>query len=195
MPTLRAARQVRMALRDQHPPGDEAGRALILPGRNYAPGKPLLEVVTEVLLAHGWAVREVRWQLPEGLSDRKATAWVADQARTAAAGWADRPLVIGKSLGTRAASYAAKERLDAVWLTPLLRDRTVVRGIRRNPGRQLVVAGTADHIAWDARAAESLRADVVALPDADHQLAVPGDQGRTAAHLERLRKAVDAWLP
>lgn len=183
------------AVRDQHPPGDEVGRALVLPGRSYAPGKPLLAAVTEVLLARGWAVREIRWELPEGLSDRRTTAWVVGQARTAARDWADRPLLVGKSLGTRAASYGAKERLDAVWLTPLLLDRAVVRAIRRNRARQLVVAGTADHIAWDAAAASSLRADVLALPDADHRLAVKGDPERTAAHLDRLRAAVDAWLP
>ena len=105
-------------LHDVHPSVPEVGRAVLLPGRKYGPGKPLLVAVADVLVARGWAVRQVRWELPEGLSDRRVTAWVGEQAAAASAGWADRPLLVGKSLGTRAASYAARRRLDAVWLTP-----------------------------------------------------------------------------
>jgi pimeloyl-ACP methyl ester carboxylesterase len=181
--------------RDRHPDVPEVGRAVLLPGRVFGPSRPLLGAVADVLLARGWAVRQVRWQVPEGLAARKATTWVVDEARTAADGWAERPLLVGKSLGTRAASYAAKQRLDAVWLTPLLRDRKVVRAIRRNRARQLLVCGTADTLAWDADVARSLETELLALPDADHGLVVEGDDERTAAGLERLRAAVNAWLP
>ncbi|MFI2706149.1 alpha/beta hydrolase, partial [Nocardioides sp. CER28] len=132
---------------------------------------------------------------PEGIPERKATAWVVDQARTAADGWAERPLLVGKSLGTRAATYAAKQRLDAVWLTPLLLDRSVVRAIRRNKARQLLICGTADTLAWDAAVARSLETELLALPDADHGLVVKDDEARTAAGLDRLRAAVSSWLP
>ena len=182
-------------LRDRHPEAPEVGRAVLLPGRAYGPSRPLLGAVADVLLARGWAVREVRWRFPDGLADRKATAWVVDQARTAAAGWSDRPLLVGKSLGSRAAPYATRERLPAVWLTPLLLDKTVVKAIRRNRAPQLVVAGTADPIAWDADVAASLGAELVALADADHGLVVTGEEQRTVAHRDRLRAAVDAWLP
>jgi hypothetical protein len=181
--------------RDRYPDACEVGRAVVLPGRKYRPGRPLLDAVGDVLLSRGWAVRLVRWQLPDGLSDRQVTAWVADQARTAADGWADRPLLVGKSLGTRAATYAAKERLPAIWLTPLLLDRAVVRGIRRNRARQLLVGGTADTIAWDGPAARSLDAELLELPGADHSLVVRDDVERTAACRERLREAVAGWLP
>jgi hypothetical protein len=180
--------------RDRTPDGPEVGRAIVLPGRRYPPGKPLLAAVTDVLLARGWAVREVWWELPEDLPDRRVTRWVTDQARSAASGWTDRPLLVGKSLGTRAASYATKQGLDAVWLTPLLLDRKVTRAIRRSRARQLLVGGTADDLAWDGSVAHSLGADVLELPDADHGLVVQGDPERTAAHLDRLRQAVDAWL-
>jgi hypothetical protein len=181
-------------LRDRHPDGPETGRAVLLPGRNFGPSKPLLGAVSEVLLARGWAVREVRWELPDGLPERRVTAWVVEQARRAADGWADRPLIVGKSLGTRAASFARKERLEAVWLTPLLLDRRVLRDIRRNPARQLLVGGTADRLAWDGAAARSLGTDVVELADADHRLAVKGDPKRTSAYLATLRRSVDDWL-
>lgn len=172
----------------------EVGRAVLLPGRTLGPSRPLLGAVAEVLLARGWAVRQVRWDFPDGLSDRQATAWVRDQLVAATDGWAERPLVVAKSLGTRAAPYAAQHRLDAVWLTPLLLDRRVVRGIRRNRARQLLVGGTADHIGWDAAVARSLRTELLELPDAGHGLTVEDDPARTSAYLERLRATVDAWL-
>ena len=181
-------------LRDRHPDVPEVGRAVLLPGRGYTPAKPVLAAVSDVLLRRGWAVREVWWQVPDDLSPRRAVSWVADQARTAAAGWAERPLLVGKSLGTFAAPYAAKSRLDAVWLTPLLLDRRVVRAIRANDARQLVVAGTGDAGAWDPDAAGRLDADLLALPGADHALAVKGDKERTAAYLSQVRAAVDDWL-
>ena len=180
--------------RDRHPVVPEVGRAIVLPGRKYGPGKPLLVAVADVLLARGWAVREVRWELPDGLSDRRVTAWVTDQARSAATGWADRPLVVGKSLGSRAASYATKRRLDAVWLTPLLLDKTVARAIGRSRARQLLVGGTADDLAWDGAVARSTGADVLELAGADHSLRVKDDPERSTAYLDRLRRAVDAWL-
>ncbi|WP_091122024.1 hypothetical protein [Nocardioides terrae] len=181
-------------LRDRFPTGPEHGRALLLPGRAFGPSKPLLGAVEDVLLARGWAVRQVRWEVPDGLDGLRATAWVTEQTRMAATGWSDRPLLVGKSLGTRAASFARKERLDAIWLTPLLRDRRVVRAIRRSRARQLLVGGTADGLAWDGAVARSLGAEVLELPDADHGLAVRGDRQRTSAYRDRLREAVDAWL-
>lgn len=181
--------------RDRYPEVPEVGRAVLLPGRVFGPSRPLLGAVAEVLLARGWAVRQVRWQVPEGGPVRRATGWVGDQARTASDGWAERPLIVGKSLGTRAASYAAKRRLDAIWLTPLLRDRSVVRAIRRSRARQLLICGTADTLAWDPAVARSLGTELLALPDADHGLVVKGDAECTAAGLDGLRAAVDAWLP
>ena len=180
-------------LRDRLPSGDVVGRAVLLPGVGYTPAKPVLAAVSEVLLARGWAVREVWWRLPEGLSPRRAAAWVADQAAGAADGWAERPLIVAKSLGSLAAPYAAGHRLDAVWLTPLLGDRRVVRGLRRGDARQLIVGGTADG-AWDRAVAARLPGELLELPDADHSLVVRGDRERTAAYRDRLRAAVDAWL-
>ena len=184
----------RSELRDRFPAVPEVGRAVLLPGRNYGPGKPVLATVSDVLLARGWAVREVWWQVPDGLGGRHAARWVADQARGAAEGWSDRPLLVSKSLGSLAASYAAKQRLEAVWLTPLLREKAVVRAMGRNPARQLLVGGTADGLAWDGAVARSLDAEILELPDADHGLAVKGDADRTAAYLQRLRHEVDIWL-
>lgn len=179
--------------RDRLPTGVEKGRAVLLPGRGYTPAMPLLAMVSDLLVDRGWAVREVWWTVPEGMSPRRTAAWVDDQARAAADGWSDRPLLVGKSLGTFATAYAADAGLDAAWLTPLLGERRVVKGIRRNRGRQLLVGGSVDE-AWVPLTAASLPAEVLELPDADHGLAVKGDRLRTAAHRERLRDALGVWL-
>ena len=108
---------------------------------------------------------------------------------------ADHVLVVGKSLGTRAASYAAERGLDAIWFTPLLVDPVVAEGIAANPGRQLLVGGLADEL-WDAAVARELAdagCEVLEVADADHGMGTP-DVVRTAEiHLE-VARAVEAFL-
>jgi pimeloyl-ACP methyl ester carboxylesterase len=108
---------------------------------------------------------------------------------------ADHVVVVGKSLGTRAASYAAERGLDAVWLTPLLVEPALAEAIAANAGRQLLVGGLADEL-WDAAVATELAdngCDVLEVPDADHAMGT-GDVVRTAEiHLE-VARAVDRFL-
>ena len=108
---------------------------------------------------------------------------------------ADHVVVVGKSLGTRAASYAAERGLDAVWFTPLLVDPAVAEAVAANPGRQLLVGGLADEL-WDAAIARELGDNgcaVLEVPDADHGMGTP-DAVRTAeVHLE-VARAVHAFL-
>ena len=96
-------------------------------------------------------------------------------------------LVVAKSLGTRAAEYAAERSLPAIWLTPLLVVPELVAGIRANPARQLLVGGTDDDL-WDADVAASLATDgcdVLQVDGADHSIdrrrrpgPLGGDPGR-----------------
>ena len=82
---------------------------------------------------------------------------------------ADHVLVVGKSLGTRAASYAAERGLDAIWFTPLLVDPALARELADNG------------------------CDVLEVPDADHSMGT-ADAVRTAEiHLE-VARAVEAYL-
>ena len=106
----------------------------------------------------------------------------------------DRVLLVGKSLGTRAASYAAERGLDSIWFTPLLVVPEVAESIAANPGRQLV-GGLADEL-WDAasRQLADSGCDVLAVPDADHGMATP-DAVRTAPGiLVEVVTAADAFL-
>ena len=175
------------------PAGEARGLGLVLPGRGYAPAAPLLDFAGQALLQHGYAVEQVWWDSLQ-CPDDDPGGWVRDQAAAALAAQPDvlpRTVVVGKSLGTRAAPWAAQQGHDAIWLTPLLFVDELVAGIAAHRGRQLLVCGEADQ-AWDAGIAAGLRregCDVMEIPDADHGLCVPGDAVRSAEiHVEVTRR-------
>jgi hypothetical protein len=177
------------------PSGPSVGLALVLPGRAYGPATPLLEYARQALLAAGWTVQQVWWNLPAQVAD--PDAWVRGQAQEALAGESlTRLLICGKSLGTRAAAYAAELGADAIWMTPLLTEPSVVEGIRTNPARQLLVGGTADEL-WDAEVAADLAAsgcDVLQFDGADHGMLVRGDPVRSAELLVDITRAMVRFL-
>lgn len=177
------------------PAGRSRGLALVVPGRAYSPSAPLLELARRALLQHGFAVQQVWWDTTTK-GDEDGDSWVRRHVVEALAQEdADRVLVVGKSLGTRAASYAAERGLDAIWFTPLLVEAPLAEAIAANPGRQLLVGGLADEL-WDAGVARELGAngcDVLEVADADHSMATP-DAVRTAEiHLE-VARAVEVFL-
>lgn len=178
------------------PEGTPVGTAVVVPGRGYPPAAPLTFFAGFALLQHGWSVRQVWWDPPAYESDAQTTDWVRGQVEPALPA-SGRVLVVAKSLGTYAAPLAAERGLEAIWLTPLLRTPSLVDAIATNPARQLLVGGSADDLAWDARAARDLAergCDVVEVPGADHAMMTPGDVVRgVEAHVDVLR-AVDAFL-
>ncbi len=181
------------------PDGTPRGLALVLPGRAYAPSAPLLEFARLVLLQHGYAVQQVWWDASTRRPDVDPGEGVRDQAAAALGAETEPPrrvVVVGKSLGARAAPYAAECGYDGIWLTPLLVEPTVADGIRANPARQLVVGGTADEF-WDAPVAAALvreGCEVMEVPDADHGLCVPGDAVRSAAVHAKVTRRTDAFV-
>ncbi|KRE95565.1 hypothetical protein ASG76_07975 [Nocardioides sp. Soil774] len=177
------------------PAGRSRGLALVVPGRAYSPSAPLLELARRALLQHGFAVQQVWWDTTTK-GDEDGDSWVRRHVVEALAQEdADRVLVVAKSLGTRAASYAAERGLDAIWFTPLLVEAPLAEAIAANPGRQLLVGGLADEL-WDTDVARELGAngcDVLEVADADHSMATP-DAVRTAEiHLE-VARAVEVFL-
>lgn len=177
------------------PAGRSHGVALVAPGRAYSPAAPLLELARNALLQHDLTVQQIWWD-STARGDEDAEAWVRRHVAAAHAREdADHVLVVGKSLGTRAASYAAERGLDAIWFTPLLVDPVVAEGIAANPGRQLLVGGVADEL-WDVSVARELAdagCEVLEVTDADHSMGT-ADVVRTAEiHLE-VARAVEAFL-
>ena len=177
------------------PAGASRGVALVAPGRAYPPSAPLLEFARRALLQHDFTVQQLWWDATTR-GDEDAEPWVRRHVEAAHAHeQADRVLLVGKSLGTRAASYAAERGLDAVWLTPLLVDPVVAEGIAANPGRQLLVGGLGDEL-WDPAVARELAdagCEVLEVADADHSMGTPDAVRTVEIHLE-VARAVDAWL-
>jgi len=177
------------------PTGASRGLALVAPGRAYSPAAPLLDFARLALLQHALTVQQLWWD-STSRGDEDAEAWVRRHVAAAHAREdADHVLVVGKSLGTRAASYAAERGLDAVWFTPLLVDPVVAEGIAANPGRQLLVGGLGDEL-WDPAVARELAdagCEVREVPDADHSMGTPDAVRTVEIHLE-VARAVDTWL-
>lgn len=187
------------------------GRGLVLPGRAYGPDRPLLHVARLHLERHGWAPEDVSWDAPAlavAMADGPVatTAYVEGVvAAQAGADGGDEPgqvsvLVVAKSLGTRAAAYAARREWPAIWLTPLLDDRGCRDGIAANPAPQLLVGGARDPF-WDGPTALELgrlatpgALDVLDVPDADHAMLVDDDPVRGAEILAEVSRAVEAFL-
>jgi hypothetical protein len=160
--------------------GDPARTAVLLPGRMLA-GMPANAFAQQGLTAAGWRVVQV-WD--EYLDpDQDADAWVHDRLAAAVrhVPEARQLLVVGKSMGTRAAADAAEHAWPAIWLTPLLEDAGSVSLLRRRAAPALLIGGTADPM-WNGRIAREITDDVLELEGADHGLAKP----------EHARQIVDA---
>ncbi|MBL0746169.1 hypothetical protein [Nocardioides baculatus] len=177
------------------PPSESRGVALVAPGRAYSPAAPLLEFARRALLQHGFTVQQLWWDTTTR-GDEESESWVRRHVEEAhAAEAADHVLVVAKSLGTFAASYAAERGLDAIWLTPLLTEPTVAEAIGANAGRQLLVGGLRDEL-WVPSIARELGengCDVLEVPDADHSMGTD-DAVRTAEIHVDVARAVEAFL-
>lgn len=179
------------------PSGESRGVALVAPGRAYAPTAPLLEFARVALLQHGFTVQQIWWDSTTIGEDEDREQWVRRHVEAANAEEdADHVLVVAKSLGTLASSYAAERGLDAIWFTPILTEAPVAEAIAANAGRQLLVGGLVDEL-WDAAIARELAdngCDVLAVADADHGMGTPGDAVRTAEIHVEVARAVEAFL-
>jgi predicted alpha/beta-hydrolase family hydrolase len=177
------------------PQGEPVGTAVLVPGSGYPPTAPLLFFAGMALIQHGWRVEHHWWDPPDDASNQEINAWVRAEVEGALP-TTGRTLVVGKSLGTRAAPVAAERALPAIWLTPLLGRPRLVEAIAANPSPQLLVGGSADTL-WDsavARELESPTCSVLEVPEADHVMMVPGDSVRgVSVHVE-VQRAIDDWL-
>ena len=181
------------------PTGESRGVALVAPGRAYSPAAPLLEFARRALLQHGFTVQQLWWDSTTRGEDDEPEQWVRRHVEAAhAAEEADHVLVVGKSLGTRAASYAAERGLDAIWLTPSWSTRCWPRASPPTPVASCSSAAWPTSCGTPRSPASSptvvvAGCDVLEVPDADHSMGTD-DAVRTAEiHLE-VARAVEAFL-
>ena len=168
------------------------GLAVLLPGRNYPTTMPLLTFAGLVALQHGWRVRAVSWNAPE-LDTNATIEWIGTQLAEAVGDFGGRVLVVGKSLGTCSAKYAAERGWDAIWLTPLLHLPEVVQAMSGHAGRQLVLGGTQDP-AWNLEAARATGGDIAQIEGADHGMSAANDAVRTAEMHAEATRAINDWF-
>jgi hypothetical protein len=168
--------------------------AVVFPGGRSGPSAPLTVYAGEVAERRGARVHQHAWSakppMPWG---PQIEGWICAEAAEVLDAVGGRPLLIGKSLGTVAATVAADRSLPAVWLTPLLTESWVVAALGRASVPFLLVGGTADPW-WDSTLAHKLSPHVVEVAHADHNLGVPGPLTETIAVLGSTVAAVDQFL-
>lgn len=172
--------------------GNPRGRAALLaPGGNYSTDGPLLMFAGAAAQERRAALHPVSW----GPGDDNLYARV--EATVAAAldglGPAAEPVIMGKSLGTVAATVAADRALPAIWFTPLLTETQVTAALERAKAPSLLVGGTDDEW-WDGDVARSLTPHVLEIKGANHRMFVPGPLRASAAVLGEVSTAVERFL-
>lgn len=165
--------------------------AVLLPGRAYPVELPAIASVGDAVAAASYDVLTVAC---EGLDEPPAdpAGFVVDRLLVTLAG-REPDLVVGKSLSTHATPYAAERRWPAIWVTPLLRDASVVDGIRANTAPQLLVCGGDDSL-HDPLVAAELGVEVLELPGLDHALSATGDGVVTPDTVALVGVATTAFL-
>lgn len=172
--------------------------AVVVPGRRYSADAPLLAYAATAARARHAQVRTITWTVPADLLPDVAEPWMNARVEPVldalvAEFPGTTPLLIGKSLGTRATALAADRQLPAVWFTPLLNVEPVVAALRRATAPSLLIGGTADE-SWDGAVACQLTPYVLEVPDANHGMHVPGPLANSAAVLGRVVAAVEEFL-
>lgn len=171
--------------------------ALILPGSGYSSDGPLLNYARMAATRRGASVSAVTWSgvdAMQRLSTDELEHQICEQVRPHLDALASpRPVLIGKSLGVRAAALAAERDLPAIWLTPVLCYPDGLAALRRASAPFLLVGGTADHL-WDSDVAFALSEHVLEIDGADHNMLVPGPMAESAVVLGRVVTAIEEFL-
>lgn len=150
-------------------PGTALGTAIVLPGRMFGAGTPLLHWTSMALTQHGWSVLTASWD-EEALERGPAAHVVTIAASALERASSSLPvLIVAKSLGTLALPWAVATGLPGVWLTPLLGDASVQAAVREVQRPTMLVGGTSDPY-WVRQEIVGTGVRIVELADADHGL-------------------------
>ena len=170
---------------------------VLLPGGMFGPYAPLLFFPMFAAQRRGAQTKAVDWSDlatirtldPEAVVDEVIT-----QVKPVLDGLVpEATLVVGKSLGSMAAPLVAARACPAIWLTPLLHDPSVVKGLHRAPAPFLLVGGTSDPT-WHSDLARDLSPHVLEVPDADHGLFIPGPLAASVVNLALVIEAVEDFI-
>jgi hypothetical protein len=168
---------------------------ILVPGGGYPVTAPLLDLADHALRDRRASVEAVVWTVPYGLV-RSGQAEPFVRAHVVSAmerSPSDRPVVIAKSLGSFAAVLAAEAQLPAILLTPLLTEETIAQAITESRAPTLLIGGTGDKL-WVPEVAAATGKPVLAIPDADHNLRVPGRLSNYTDVLGLVGTAIEEFL-
>jgi hypothetical protein len=127
--------------------------------------------------------RGPRFRRSPGRKNRKSLSAVAD----------NNPLVVGKSLGSRALPSVAKRGWSGIWLTPLLNHSELVAALPVIRAKTLIIGGTADET-WNGEVAKSSGQQLLEIPGADHGLEIPGDPAASVRLLGEIVSTIGTFL-
>jgi hypothetical protein len=154
----------------------------------------MLTYVPAVAERFGATVHRYTWsRQPVDVFEPEIERWVTGEVGPFLDAIGGSPLLVGKSLGTNAATLAAERALPAIWLTPLLTIPWVVDAFSRATAPFLLVGGTADRL-WDGEAARRLSPYVLEIEDANHGMFVQGPVTESIAVLAQIATAVEDFL-
>jgi hypothetical protein len=169
--------------------GDPDRCAVLLPGVRYFSQAPLLWFAREAAQARGWSVVEVDEHAPDG---EDPFEWMLGQAdRALAATSAELTVVIGKSLGSVAATLVDG---PAVWLTPLLTRPDIAAALAAASSPALLVGSPHDPSWGQGELPDNPLLEVLELPGLDHSLQVAGDPLASLDVLRTVTATLGAFL-
>jgi pimeloyl-ACP methyl ester carboxylesterase len=168
--------------------------AVVVPGGMFGPAAGLLMYAAAVAERRAATVHRHSWSRPPtNPFEPGIESWVCHEVAPLLDTVGGSPLLIGKSLGTNAATLAAERSLPAVWLTPILTAPWVAAALGRANAPFLVVGGTDDAM-WDGAVARRLSPYMLEVEHADHGMFVPGPLTNSIAVLGRVVAAIDEFL-
>jgi len=141
------------------------------------------------------------------LENRERMQWMFNDVKAACQAllkqWPYKQVTfIGKSLGTRAMGHLLTNDLlpvsvNAVWLTPLLKDSRLVDQMKRFSGRSLFISGTADphyESAHMKEVQEATKGRVLLVEEGDHSLSIKDDIIRSIHELEKVIDTIKSFI-
>lgn len=186
--------------------------ALVLPGMGYTSHMPLLYYPARIMLSAGADVLGLEYDYNRrkdfmALPGEERKQWlltdVTRACHTILGGRSYQEItLIGKSLGTRAMGHllTAENQLreaNAIWLTPVLRSERLCTQIKEWGRRSLMVIGTADPHFNQALLDEIQRetdSEMLIIEGADHSLEIGGDMLQSLAAMEKVIRAIQAFV-
>lgn len=184
--------------------------AILFPGLRYTCDMPLLYYPSRLFAQRAADVLQVNTDYTQteyqSAPQSKQAEWLTGDARAALQagkqqGNYRRLILVGKSIGTLAMAHlvnrSADEGIATIWLTPLLRQQTLVSNAMHFKGPALYIAGSGDPLyAADSmqRILEATRAEKLIVDDADHSMEISGDLFRSIEILERVLQHIAAFL-